>query len=70
MFSTVQPMEKYRGRLLDHNLSGGRQISGLTDQSRIFELEHAIYDPAAPNSRLGITAAQFKAGMEAGLWKA
>src|SRR5690554_1482514 len=68
VFNSFSQWKKDRGRLLDHNLSGGRQISpGLRINPEYSELEYAIYDPAAPNSRLGITAAQFKAGMEAGL---
>lgn len=70
VFNSFSQWKKYRGRLLDHNLSGGRQISpGLRINPEYSELEHAIYDPAAPNSRLGITAEQFKAGMEAGLFE-
>ena len=68
IFNSFGQWNKYRDRLLEHNLCGDRQVSpGLRINPGYSEVEHEIYNPAAPSSRLGISAEQFKAGMKDGL---
>ncbi|MDD2427079.1 MAG: carboxynorspermidine decarboxylase [Eubacteriales bacterium] len=67
VFNSLSQWTKYRDLLLEHNLSGERQISpGLRINPGYSEVEHAIYDPAAANSRLGISAEQFKEAVKSG----
>lgn len=70
VFNSFNQWMKYRSCLLEHNLSGGRQISpGIRINPGYSEVEHEIYDPAAPDSRLGISAEQFKDGVKDGLFE-
>ena len=51
-FNSAAQLEKYRGRC--RGVSLGLRINPMCSTQ-----EHAIYDPCAPGSRLGITAEQF-----------
>ncbi len=70
VFNSFEQWIKYRDRLLEHNLCGDRQISpGLRINPGYSEVEQEIYDPAAPSSRLGVSAEQFKNGVKEGLFE-
>ena len=57
VFNSFDQWERYRDRVLEHNLSGDRQIScGLRINPGYSEIEVPLYDPARADSRLGVTA--------------
>jgi carboxynorspermidine decarboxylase len=67
VFNSFEQWERYREIVLEHNLSGGRQIScGLRINPGYSEVEVELYDPAGRNSRLGVSAEDFKVGYESG----
>ncbi len=67
VFNSFEQWERYREVILEHNLSGGRQIScGLRINPGYSEVEVDLYDAAGRNSRLGVSAEDFKIGYEKG----
>ena len=58
---------RHRDRVIEQNLSGGRQIScGLRINPGYSEVTVPLYDPAGPGSRLGVSAETFKKGLAQG----
>lgn len=67
VFNSFEQWEKYRPQIIEHNLSGGRQVSaGLRINPGYSEVEVPLYDPASPTSRLGVPAGAFKKGVAEG----
>lgn len=67
VFNSFEQWEKYSERVIEHNLSGERQIScGLRINPGYSEVEVALYDPARPDSRHGVPAKAFKKGVAEG----
>ncbi len=67
VFNSFEQWERYRERILEHNLSGERQIScGLRINPGYSEVDVDLYNPASRNSRLGVSAEDFKIGYEKG----
>lgn len=60
VFNSFAQLEKYRSRL------GGASI-GVRINPECSTQEHAIYDPCAPGSRLGVTAEHFRADLMEGV---
>ncbi|NMA00090.1 MAG: carboxynorspermidine decarboxylase [Clostridiaceae bacterium] len=57
IFNSFEQWERHRDRVLEHNLSGDRQIScGLRINPGYSEIEVPLYDPARADSRLGVPA--------------
>ncbi len=67
VFNSFEQWEQYREKVLEHNLSGERQIScGLRINPGYSEVEVELYDPASVNSRLGVSAEDFIKGYREG----
>jgi carboxynorspermidine decarboxylase len=67
VFNSFEQWERFREKVFEHNLSGGRQIScGLRINPGYSEVEVDLYDAASSNSRLGVSAEDFKIGYEKG----
>lgn len=67
VFNSFEQWEHFRERIIEHNLSGGRQIScGLRINPGYSEVDVELYDAAGRNSRLGVSAEDFKIGYEKG----
>lgn len=67
VFNSFEQWDKYRDRVIEQNLSGGRQIScGLRINPGYSEVTVPLYDPAGPGSRLGVSAETFKKGLAQG----
>jgi len=67
VFNSFDQWDRFHDRVLDHNLSGGRQIScGLRINPGYSEIEVSLYDPARPDSRLGVPADVYLREKEAG----
>lgn len=62
-FNSVAQYEKHRSAVAEHNLTAEKKVSiGLRINPEFStQAGHAIYDPCAPGSRLGITHADFTA---------
>lgn len=60
VFNSAAQWARYRAAVTEHNLAGGRQIScGLRINPGYSEVETPLYDPAAPDSRLGVDAESY-----------
>lgn len=67
IFNSFNQWGQFRSCLLEHNLSGDRQVSpGIRINPGYSEVEPEIYNPASADSRLGISAEEFKAGVKDG----
>jgi len=67
VFNSFEQWDRYREKVLEHNLNGGRQISaGLRINPGYSEVEVSLYDPAGPASRLGVSLDQLIGGLAAG----
>jgi carboxynorspermidine decarboxylase len=67
VFNTFEQWERFRDRVRAHNASGGRPIScGLRVNPGYSEVDVPLYDPARPDSRLGVGANAFREGVAAG----
>lgn len=63
VFNSYEQWERYRDKLLDHHLAGGRSIScGLRLNPGHSEIQVPLYDPARRDSRLGLPAQAFLKG--------
>jgi diaminopimelate decarboxylase len=61
VFNTFEQWERFRDRVRAHNASGGRPIScGLRVNPGYSEVDVPLYDPARPDSRLGVGANAFR----------
>ncbi len=61
IFNSVSQLVKYKDKCIDAGVSIGIRINPEVSTQK----EHAIYDPCAAGSRLGVTLA----ALERGLWK-
>ena len=61
VFNSFAQFERYKTRAIKKGVSCGIRVN-----PEYSEQTHAIYDPAAPGSRLGVTAANFPAELPAG----
>ena len=67
VFNSFEQWERCREKVLEHNLSGERQVScGLRINPGYSEIDVEMYDPAGVNSRLGVSAEDFIQGYKAG----
>lgn len=67
VFNSFDQWDKYRPKVLEHNLTGDRQISpGLRINPGYSEVKVALYNPAGPHSRMGEPAQAFKEGLARG----
>ena len=67
VFNSFDQWDKYRAKVLEHNLTGDRQISpGLRINPGYSEVKVPLYNPAGPHSRMGEAAQAFKEGLARG----
>lgn len=67
VFNSFDQWAKYKARVMEHNLTGGRQItSGIRINPGYSEVKVALYNPAGPGSRMGVPAEVFKKGLAEG----
>ena len=62
VFNSFSQWERFRGRALASGRSFGMRINPECSTQ-----EHALYDPCAPHSRLGVTRAQFRPALLQGM---
>jgi len=60
VFNSVNQLRKFGKRAKDAGLAVGLRIN----PEKSTQTDHAIYDPCAPGSRLGVTLSEFQKGLE------